>query len=96
MANDRLYTIVDVAAVNAIVIVKFTNPRYFKEPKNKYRKHFLKNLGPALVMPQREQRAAGNIAKLRTEVTNAVVDRFDLPPLFLLFLLPPRENASFV
>ena len=66
------YTIVDVAALNALVIMQFNNPRYFQEPKNKYRKHFLKDLGLALVLPYIEQRAAGNIRDMRPEVTNAM------------------------
>ena len=65
------YTIVDVAALNAMVILKHTNNVYFLQPKRKHRRQFLLDLGMALVTPQVETRAA-NLDGLQTRITKAM------------------------
>ena len=66
-----LYTIVDVAALNAMVVLQHTNNIYFAQPPRKHRRHFLLDLGKALVKPQIEQRAT-NLYGLHTYVTKAM------------------------
>ena len=66
------YTILDVAAVNALVIMQHTNPGYFLQPKKKFRRDFLMDLGLALVKPQIEARVAGNMAFQHKDVLKAM------------------------
>ena len=66
-----LYTIVDVAALNSMVILQHTNNMYFAEPPRKHRRHFLLDLGKALVKPQIEKRAT-NQYRLPKYVTKAM------------------------
>ena len=51
------YTIIDISALNGLLVWKETHPQWFQEGRNRTRRDFLKEPGMALVKPEIERRA---------------------------------------
>jgi hypothetical protein len=81
------YTMIDVAALNTLVLWLFKNPGWSVKKRGQRRKHFLHELGMALVMPQIERRQT--LTGLQSDIRSAIDTILDRPSA-----LPPPSAAA--
>ena len=77
----------DCAALNTLVLWLFKNPGWCVKKRGQRRKHFLHELGMALVMPQIERRET--LAGLQSDIRSAINTILDHPSA-----LPPQSDAA--